>query len=119
MTTQRVLAPNHQLLNKVPEITVYFWIVKVLCTTVGESAADFLNVNLNLGLTGVSVITGVLLAVALAVQFATKRYVPGVYWLTVALVSVFGTLVTDNLTDAAGVPLETRRAPCSSVSSSR
>ncbi|MEV5721704.1 hypothetical protein AB0L41_48305 [Amycolatopsis mediterranei] len=106
MTTQRVLAPNRQLLNKVPEITVYFWIVKVLCTTVGESAADFLNVNLNLGLTGVSLITGVLLVVALAVQFATKRYVPGVYWLTVALVSVFGTLVTDNLTDAAGVPLE-------------
>ncbi|OXM59704.1 hypothetical protein CF165_46180 [Amycolatopsis vastitatis] len=107
MTSQRVLQPHRELLNKVPEITVYFWIVKVLCTTVGESAADFLNVNLNLGLTGVSVITGVLLAVALAVQFATKRYVPGVYWLTVALVSVFGTLVTDNLTDAAGVPLET------------
>jgi uncharacterized membrane-anchored protein len=106
MTSQRVLAPNRQLLNKVPEITVYFWIVKVLCTTVGESAADFLNVNLNLGLTGVSVVTGVLLAVTLAVQFASKRYVPGVYWLTVALVSVFGTLVTDNLTDAAGVPLE-------------
>ncbi|MEO6088353.1 MAG: hypothetical protein ABIQ18_35095 [Umezawaea sp.] len=106
MTSQRDLAPNRQLLNKVPEITVYFWIVKVLCTTVGESAADFLNVDLNLGLTGVSVITGVLLAVALAVQFATKRYVPGVYWLTVALVSVFGTLVTDNLTDAVGVPLE-------------
>jgi uncharacterized membrane-anchored protein len=107
MTSQRVLVPNRQLLNKVPEITVYFWIVKVLCTTVGESAADFLNVNLNLGLAGVSMITGVLLAVTLTVQFATKRYVPGVYWLTVALVSVFGTLVTDNLTDAAGVPLET------------
>ncbi|WP_116199068.1 hypothetical protein [Amycolatopsis circi] len=101
------LAGQRTLLNKVPEVTAYFWIVKVLCTTVGESAADFLNVNLNLGLTGVSVVTGVLLAVALVFQFRADRYRPVAYWLTVALVSVFGTLVTDNLTDAAGIPLET------------
>ena len=90
-----------------PEVTIYFWIIKVLCTTVGESAADFLNVNLNLGLTGVSVVTGVLLVAALAYQFAAKRYIPGRYWLAVTLVSVFGTLVTDNLTDNIGLPLET------------
>lgn len=107
MTAQRVLAPSRQLLSKVPEVTLYFWIIKVLCTTVGESAADFLNVNLNFGLTGTSLVTGVLLVVALIVQFSVNRYIPGWYWLTVALVSVFGTLVTDNLTDKAGVPLET------------
>lgn len=107
MTAPGTLARNRALLNKVPEVTVYFWIVKVLCTTVGESAADFLNVNLNLGLTGVSVLTGILLAVALVFQFRASRYRPVLYWVTVALVSVFGTLVTDNLTDAAGVPLET------------
>ncbi|MCU1680559.1 MAG: hypothetical protein JWQ81_1298 [Amycolatopsis sp.] len=106
MTEQHTLAPSRQLLNKVPEVTVYFWVVKVLCTTVGESAADFLNVNLNLGLTGVSVITGVLLIVALVLQFSAKRYTPSRYWLAVALVSVFGTLVTDNLTDNVGLPLE-------------
>jgi len=106
MTSQRALAPTRQLFNKVPEVTLYFWIIKVLCTTVGESAADFLNVNLNFGLTGTSVVTGVLLIVALAFQFAKNRYVPSTYWLTVALVSVFGTLVTDNLTDSIGVPLE-------------
>jgi uncharacterized membrane-anchored protein len=94
-------------LNKVPEITLYFWLIKVMCTTVGETAADFLNVNLNLGLTGVSVVTGVLLAVALLFQFKSNKYVPSIYWVTVALVSVFGTLVTDNLTDKLGVPLET------------
>jgi uncharacterized membrane-anchored protein len=98
--------PLAALLSKVPEITVYFWIIKVLCTTVGETAADFLNVNLNFGLTGTSVVTGVLLAVALFFQFRASKYVPGVYWLAVALISVFGTLVTDNLTDALGVPLE-------------
>ncbi len=106
MTSPRTLAPNRQLLNKVPEVTIYFWIIKVLCTTVGESAADFLNVNLNLGLTGTSVVTGVLLVAALIFQFRANRYIPSRYWLAVALVSVFGTLVTDNLTDSIGLPLE-------------
>lgn len=95
------------LLNKVPEITIFFWIIKVLCTTVGETAADFLNVNLNFGLTGTSIVTGILLAVALFFQFRAKKYIPSVYWLAVVLISVFGTLVTDNLTDSMGVPLET------------
>jgi uncharacterized membrane-anchored protein len=95
-----------QMLNKVPEVTLYFWIIKILCTTVGETAADFLNVNLNFGLTGTSVVTGVLLAITLVFQFRSKKYIPTVYWITVALVSVFGTLVTDNLTDKIGVPLE-------------
>lgn len=107
MTSRHALAPSRgQLLSKVPEVTVYFWVIKVLCTTVGETAADFLNVNLNLGLTGVSVVTGILLVIALAAQFGASRYVPGRYWLAVALVSVFGTLVTDNLTDNIGLPLE-------------
>lgn len=93
-------------LNKVPEVTLFFWVIKILCTTVGETAADFLNVSLNLGLTGTSVVTGVLLAVALVVQFRSRRYVAARYWVAVALISVFGTLVTDNLTDALHVALE-------------
>lgn len=95
-----------QLFNKVPEITLFFWIIKILCTTVGETAADFLNVNLNLGLTGTSVITGALLIIVLFFQFRTVRYVPRTYWLAVTLISVFGTLVTDNLS-AQGLALET------------
>lgn len=94
------------LLNKVPEVTLWFWIIKILCTTVGESAADYLNVNLGWGLTGTSIATGIVLAVVLTVQVSLRRYVAGVYWLTVVLVSVFGTLVTDNMTDNLGVPLE-------------
>jgi uncharacterized membrane-anchored protein len=97
---------GQRLLNRVPEITIFFWIIKVLGTTVGETAADFLNVNLNLGLTITSIVTGVLLVNALFFQFKAKRYVPGIYWSAVVLISVFGTLVTDNLTDAIGVPLE-------------
>jgi uncharacterized membrane-anchored protein len=106
MTSVRTPLPSRTFLNKVPEVTLYFWLIKVLCTTVGETAADFLNVDLGFGLTGVSAVTGVLLAVALVFQFRAKRYVAGLYWLTVAIVSVFGTLVTDNLTDNVGLPLE-------------
>lgn len=95
-----------QMLSKVPEITVFFWIIKVLCTTVGETASDFLNVNLGFGLTGTSIVMGILLLVIMFFQFKAKKYIPVVYWLTVVLISIFGTLVTDNMTDAVGIPLE-------------
>jgi len=97
---------SRQMLNKVPAVTLFFWIIKVLCTTVGETASDFLNVNLGFGLTGTSVVAGILLAVVLFFQFRAKRYIPGLYWLTVVLISIFGTLVTDIMTDSLGVPLE-------------
>jgi uncharacterized membrane-anchored protein len=73
---------------------------------VGETAADFLNTNLNLGLTGTTVLMAVLLAVTLVFQFRARRYVPGIYWLAVVLLSVVGTLITDNLVDNVGVPLQ-------------
>ena len=93
------------MLNKVPEVTLWFWVIKVLCTTVGETAADFLDADLGFGLTGTSIVTGLVLAVVLGFQFRARQYVPGLYWASVTLVSVFGTLVTDNLTDNLGVPL--------------
>ncbi len=101
-----IMTKGKQMLSKVPEITIYFWVIKVLCTTVGETAADYLSVSLNFGLALTSIITGVLLAIALIFQFRSKKYVPGTYWLSVFFISIFGTLVTDNLTDALGVPLE-------------
>jgi uncharacterized membrane-anchored protein len=95
------------MLNKVPEVTLYFWVIKILCTTVGETAADFLNENLGLGLTRTTYIVSAVLVVALFFQFRLRRYVPGVYWLAVVLISVVGTLITDNLTDNFGVSLVT------------
>ncbi len=96
-----------QMLSKVPEVTIYFWIIKILCTTVGETAADFLNTNLNLGLTGTSLVMAALLIVILVFQFKSKKYIPSIYWLAVVLISVVGTLITDNLTDNFGVSLIT------------
>jgi len=91
--------------SKVPEVTAFFWIVKVLATTVGETAADYLNETLGLGLTLTSLVMTVLLVVVLVAQFRTRGYRPPVYWLAVVLISVVGTLLTDNLTDGLGVPL--------------
>ncbi|MEV6979684.1 hypothetical protein AB0M95_00200 [Sphaerisporangium sp. NPDC051017] len=101
---------RRRMLNKVPEVTIYFWIIKVLCTTVGETAADFLNQNLGFGLTGTSLVMSVLLIIALIVQFRSRRYSPGVYWVAVVLISIVGTLITDNLTDNVGVSLEVTTA---------
>jgi uncharacterized membrane-anchored protein len=95
------------MLNKVPEVTLYFWIIKIMCTTVGETAADYLNDNLGFGLTNTTYVSGALLAVLLVAQFRLRRYVPGVYWAAVVVISVFGTLITDNMTDAHNVPLTT------------
>ena len=95
------------MLNKVPEITAFFWIIKVLATTVGETAADFLNVNLNLGLTVTTYIMSGLLIITLLFQFKSKKYIPSIYWLAVVILSIVGTLITDNLVDNLGFPLET------------
>jgi uncharacterized membrane-anchored protein len=95
------------MLNKVPEVTLFFWVIKIMCTTVGETAADYLNVNLGFGLTNTTYISGALLAVLLVVQFRLRRYVPPVYWAVVVVISVFGTLITDNMTDRYNIPLTT------------
>jgi uncharacterized membrane-anchored protein len=105
MTTLQGTRLRRTMLNKVPEVTVYFWIIKVLCTTVGESFADYINETLGFGLTNTTVVFSAALVVALIAQFRLHRYVPAVYWLAVVLISVVGTLLTDNLTDARGVPL--------------
>ncbi len=98
---------GRQMLNKVPEITIYFWVIKILCTTVGETAADLLNENLGLGLTNTTYIMAAALIVVLVFQFRARKYVPGIYWLAVVLISVVGTLFSDNLVDNLGVELQT------------
>jgi uncharacterized membrane-anchored protein len=96
---------GRQMLNKVPEITIYFWIIKILCTTVGESFADYVNETRGFGLTKTTLMFSAALMVALVTQFALRRYLAPVYWVVVVLISVVGTLLTDNLTDVHNVPL--------------
>ncbi len=92
-------------LIKVPAITLSFWIIKILCTTVGETGADYLAVGAGLGQGLTRAMMASLLAVALVWQVRTRRYTPWIYWLTVVLVSVVGTQITDLFTDKLGVSL--------------
>jgi uncharacterized membrane-anchored protein len=93
--------------NRVPRVTLDFWLIKLMAVTMGETAADYLAVNLGLGLTGTSIVMASVLAMALFFQFRQKQYVPWSYWLAVVLISIVGTLVTDNLVDNFGVRLQT------------
>ena len=93
--------------NKVPAVTLIFWIIKIMATTVGETAADFLAFNLKLGLTNTSLLMAGLLVVALLLQLRAQRYVPALYWTVVVFVSIVGTLISDNLVDNFGVSLVT------------
>ena len=110
MNTATTTGPStllRQLLNKVPEVTLAFWIIKIMSTTVGETGADFLAVNAGFGQGVTRGVMGTLLAIALFLQVRTTRYTPWIYWLTVVLVSVVGTQITDALTDGLSVSLYT------------
>ena len=104
---ERVVAKERLagMLNKVPAVTLVFWIIKIMSTTVGETGADYLAVHVGLGtaVTGATMVA--LLIGALLLQLRERQYVPWIYWLTVVLVSVVGTQITDALTDGLGVSL--------------
>lgn len=99
--------PSTRAWNRVPEILIYFWVIKILCTTVGETAADYLIENVGFGITRTMWLMIVVLVVALGAQFSRRRYVAAPYWAAVVLISIVGTLITDNLTDNMDVSLWT------------
>mgnify|MGYP006399081709 CR=1 FL=1 len=98
-------SPFPSLMSKVPEITLLFWIIKMMSTTVGETGADFLAVDMGFGLVGTSLVMGTIFFATLLAQIKARSYIPWLYWTTVLLISVFGTLITDIMTDQFGVPL--------------
>ena len=99
-----------RLINRVPEVTLVFWILKILATTVGETAADVLSTTFKLGTVVTSYVMAALLIISLIFQLRARRYVPPIYWLVVVFISVVGTLISDNLVDNLGVPLPTTTA---------
>jgi uncharacterized membrane-anchored protein len=107
MKTHQVGNTNTQCIKVPVIITLYFWIIKILATTVGETGADFLIFNLHFGLPKTSLLMGGILAGVLYAQVKSKAYMPWLYWFTVVWISIVGTLITDNLTDNLGVPLAT------------
>jgi uncharacterized membrane-anchored protein len=118
-SSPRTAAPGkmtaRRLLNKVPEVTIYFWLIKCLCTTVGETFSDDLvstwagggspSVSAqNTALLELTFVTAGILAITLAVQFTRRRYIAPIYWLNVVLISVFGTQLTDNFEGNGDIP---------------
>lgn len=99
------VAARPTIYNRVPSVTADFWLIKLMAVTMGETAADYLNVQMGLGLTATSLIMSAILVGALIWQFGQKKYVPAAYWLLVVLISIVGTLITDNLVDNFHVPL--------------
>ncbi len=95
-------SPVRSIVTKVPEVTAYFWTIKVLTTALGESASDYLVFHMNPEL---AVGLGFLAFVAaMVLQFRAKKYVPWVYWLAALMVAVFGTMAADVVHVVLGVP---------------
>lgn len=93
---------QRQTFRKVPEITAIFWITKILTTAMGEATSDFFVFKIN---PYIAVMLGaVALAIALILQFSVSKYIAWVYWLTVAMVAVFGTMMADVLHIQLGIP---------------
>src|SRR3954454_12480447 len=97
--TTAAAVQSRQWLTKVPAITATFWVIKVLSTTIGETFADYLTVNVGLGPAVTDAVMAAVLVTALVIQFRTRKYTPWIYWLCVVLVSIAGTQITDFLTD--------------------
>ncbi len=113
-------SPRHlgarQMLNKVPEVTLYFWIIKCLCTTIGETFSDNLTSAwatggsnagpqaLQTALYKVTAATVVILAILLAIQFTRRRYVAPIYWANIVVISLVGTQITDLFEGQGQVP---------------
>ena len=89
-------------MRKVPEITLIFWMIKVLTTAMGEVTSDYLVYQINPVIA--VALGGMGLAGAMALQFLARRYVPSIYWLAVVMVAIFGTMAADVLHIELGVP---------------
>jgi uncharacterized membrane-anchored protein len=106
MTAGRVrrepLVTAHQAASKVPQITVFFWIIKILTTAQGEATSDWLVYRIDPFLA--VAIAGLALVAALALQFRARKYMAWIYWLTVDLVAIFGTMAADGMHIKLGIP---------------
>lgn len=105
IATDTTTSTARTMFNKVPEATIFFWIVKIMATTVGETISDYFNSTLGWGLIGTFGLMASILVAVMVVQFRLRRYEPVVYWLAVVLISVVGTLITDYLHDTRGIAL--------------
>jgi len=98
---------NMPMLNRVAGITLFFWVVKILSTTVGETAADFIAVDMKIGLIVTTLLMGAITIAAILWNFRMKKYFAPAYWLLIIMMSIEGTLITDILVDDFSISLIT------------
>lgn len=96
---------SNEAINRVAGLTIFFWIVKIFSTTVGETAADYMAVDLNVGLLGTTLIMGFVTIVAIFLNFNMKKYFAPAYWFLIVMMSIEGTLITDILVDRFNISL--------------
>src|ERR1700680_2048359 len=89
--------------TKVPEVTLYFWIIKILATTLGETGGDAVTMSMNLGyLVGTAIFASILI-VAVAAQIAAKRFHPFLYWAVIVATTTAGTTLADFVDRSLGI----------------
>ena len=93
---------SRSAIRKVPEITLIFWMVKLLSTAMGEATSDFFVIKINPYIA--VMLGGLVLLIALLIQFSVRKYIAWVYWFAVVMVAVFGTMAADSLHKQLGVP---------------
>lgn len=96
---------KNESINRVARLGFLFWVIKIFSTTVGETAADYVSQNLNLGLVLTTILMGVITVGVTIWNFRQKKYFPPAYWSLIVMMSIEGTLITDLLVDQFGVSL--------------
>ncbi|MEY2831488.1 MAG: hypothetical protein RLZZ574_746, partial [Cyanobacteriota bacterium] len=86
---------THNLANKVAQVTIFFWIMKIIATTLGETAGDYLSMSLGLGYYIGFIITFAILVIILFFQIQAKRYRPALYWLAIIATTTAGTEISE------------------------
>ena len=98
-----IKAKQQKLLSKVPEVTLIFWIIKILATTLGETGGDALSMSMNLGYLVSTGIFAAIFAVAVIVQVLAKKFHPVVYWTTIVATTTVGTTLADFVDRSLGI----------------
>lgn len=93
----------HQLITKVPEVTLGFWVLKIIATTLGETGGDAVSMSLGTGyLVGTLIFAGIFL-IAVSVQIVSRTFHPLIYWVTIIATTTVGTTLADYCTRSIGV----------------
>jgi uncharacterized membrane-anchored protein len=94
---------TNQALSKVPELTLVFWIIKILATTLGETGGDAVSMSMDLGYLVSTLIFGALFIAAVVAQIAAPKFHPVIYWLTIVASTTVGTTLADFATRSLGI----------------